>query len=59
MERWKFGVGQSAREERQEMRQAHEAGRSAEYARGQRYARLIAAERERKAQAKAARRARR
>lgn len=43
-ERWKFGVGQTAKQEHREIRAAQRAGRSEEYVEGQRRARLIEAE---------------
>jgi hypothetical protein len=41
VQRWKFGVDQSAREERDEIRTAVAAGRSDAYLRGQAFSRLI------------------
>ena len=46
--RWRFGIGQTAREEQREIAEAMVAGRGEEYVRGQRYARLIESERERR-----------
>jgi hypothetical protein len=46
--RWKFGVGQTVSEERDEIEQAKLAGFVNEYLNGQRYSRLIEAERERR-----------
>jgi hypothetical protein len=46
--RWRFGVGQTSREERREIVEAMAAGRSEDYMRGQQYARMIEAERERR-----------
>lgn len=45
-EPWKFGRGQTFREEGREIAQATRAGRSERYMQGQRWARMIAEERE-------------
>ena len=45
---WKFGVGQTAKEERQEMNAAKLAGLVDEYPNGQRCSRLIEAEKQRR-----------
>jgi hypothetical protein len=47
--RWRFGVGQSAQEERRELREAQASGATDLYMRGQRHAELIAEEAERRA----------
>ncbi len=44
MERWKFGVGQTAREEAKEIKNAVAAGRADDYLRGQTGSRLVEAE---------------
>jgi hypothetical protein len=46
--RWKFGLGQSTREEREEIERAKLAGLVDEYLNGQRCSRLIAAEKQRR-----------
>jgi hypothetical protein len=46
--RWRFGVGQTTREEQREIAEAMGAGRGEEYARGQQHARMVEAERERR-----------
>jgi hypothetical protein len=46
--RWKFGIGQSVKEERAEIKQAKLAGLVDEYLNGQRCSRLIEAEKERR-----------
>jgi hypothetical protein len=46
--RWRFGVGQSIREERDEIEQAKLAGLVDEYLNGQRCSRLIEAEKRRR-----------
>jgi hypothetical protein len=46
--RWKFGIGQSTREEREEIEAAKRAGLVNEYLEGQRCSRLIEAEKERR-----------
>ena len=43
MDRWKFGVGQSAAQDRAEIQAARAAGLEFEYVRGQRWARMIEA----------------
>lgn len=48
MGKWKFGVDQTPHEEAREIRQARNAGLSAEYMAGQRWARMVEAETERK-----------
>jgi hypothetical protein len=57
MQRWKFGRGQTAAEERREIRAAHRAGLSEQYAEGQRMGRLVEAEHARRVERKRARRA--
>jgi hypothetical protein len=46
--RWRFGAGQSIREERDEIEQAKRAGLVNEYLNGQRCSRLIEAEKQRR-----------
>jgi hypothetical protein len=46
--RWKFGLGQSTREEREEIERAELAGLVDEYLNGQRCSRLIEAEKQRR-----------
>lgn len=48
MQRWKFGVDQTAEQERQEIKQAQLAGLEREYIRGQGWSRMIEAEAERR-----------
>lgn len=55
-QRWKFGRGQTAREERAEVRAAKRAGLADEYAAGQRAAALIEEERRRRQERAAQRR---
>lgn len=55
MSKWKFGEGQSPKQERQELRAALRAGRGDEYVAGQRGRRLIEEEGERKRARKASR----
>jgi hypothetical protein len=55
--RWKFGAGQTLAEERAEIRVAKQAGRAEEYIRGQRWRQMVDAERTRRRNAKADRRA--
>lgn len=52
---WKFGEGQTVKQERAEMHAAKEAGLERDYMNAQRWARMTAAETERKRQAKRAR----
>jgi hypothetical protein len=46
--RWRFGLGQTVWEERREIAEAKRAGLADGYLRGQRWARMIEAERERR-----------
>jgi len=46
--RWKFGAGQSSKQERAEVREAREVGLERDYVRGQRWAQMIKAESERR-----------
>jgi len=55
--RWRFGIGQTLREERDEIRRAQMAGRAEDYIRGQMWARMIEVETARRRARKAERRA--
>ncbi len=58
MKRWKFGVEQSAKEERAEIREARLAGLERQYMEGQRWQRMREDELERRRQRRDERRAR-
>ena len=54
MKRWKFGVGQTARQERDEIDAARRSGLEREYMAAQRWQRMREAERARKRERRAA-----